>query len=183
MLLKYYYWVFCLLVDRGLVPPDVSPKFVQDENFKILFTPNKVLAADEMNEEEMESALSEKTGLEKKAIKKDGKESEQRVKATFDWTVVYDEGMEWSHDNRRYFAYFKYLYVGATKNLKIRSYCSTTMIGWSTSNRLGKILVIICLLVYASCRIIIFSFHLLLQVSQTAAGGDRNYSIKIITRE
>lgn len=104
----------------GLMPPNLSASFRETESFRVLFTPRHIFDPDQFGNV---------------GPSQDNHTSES---GDADWTMVYDEGIDWKHKGKQYFSYFKYTKLATPHNSstlkiedrKIRSYCTMTMIGW-----------------------------------------------------
>lgn len=117
--------LFFLSASKGLIPPNISPKFKEENSFKVMFTPRHTLDPDQIKEDEngQVDPYSDIPG-----------------DPSFDWTVVYDEGIDWTYNKKRLIGYFKYLHVKPEDREEsesnkhsvptVRSFCGTTMIGW-----------------------------------------------------
>lgn len=99
--------------------PNISTSFSLEEVLHLRFTPTRVVPLDDT-----ETPLASTNSDDEDEDEDDTAKQEPR---SFDWTIVYDEGIDFFYRGVRFFAYFKYMFIGPNR---VRSYCSTTMVGW-----------------------------------------------------
>lgn len=108
----------------GVVYPNISSAFHVTDVLHLRFTLDRVIPVDDADAREADTNTSFLLVSDRVDQKTTQSASTNR---SFDWTIVYDEGVDFVYLNIRYFAYFKYVPVSKQR---IRSYCSTTMTGW-----------------------------------------------------